>query len=106
MIQMEGFSIEHEKPTRDLSCLDHMMLKSDCIQTEVELHKLRMTDQAVIISLTSDSTFLKELGSRDEKNRVNENKFMKIFRSLDWRWVKEVDTSPKLIKQIHPHKTF
>jgi len=48
MIQMEGFSIDHEKPTRGLSCLDQVMLTSDCVQTEVELHKLRITDHAMI----------------------------------------------------------
>jgi len=40
MLQAQGFSVEHRIPTRDHSCLDHVMVRSNCIQTKVRVDEI------------------------------------------------------------------
>jgi len=48
------------------------------------------------VSLTSGHQFLKVLDTSPVKKRVDENKFMKIFRGFNWKWLKEIDFSDKV----------
>ena len=87
MLQAQGFGVEHRIPTRDHSCLDHVMVRSNCIQTKVRVDEIpRITDHAIVdmqVSLTSGHQFLNVLDTSPAKKRVDENKFMKIFRGFN-----------------------
>jgi len=96
MIQAQGFNIEHNEPTRDESCLDHVMLRPGSTKTIVNINPIQITDHKVInieVSITAGSRVVKELCEATRVHRIDENKFMNILCGLDWEWVEKIDVS-------------
>ena len=70
------------------------MVKANGIRTEVDIGNTRISDHAIVnikLYFILGSRLCRVMGESSGGEKVDEQKFMKIFRSLNWEWVREIE---------------
>ena len=96
MLQALGFVADHNEPTRDRSCLDHVMVRSASIKTVTKLESLQITDHAIVTTNIVQRTVTQNNTHQKKKYWVDPNLFVKNLKGQNWEWVNTVENKSTL----------
>lgn len=90
-----GYLSIQKEPTRDESCLDHVLIKGTFTQVKMSIIDIQITDHVVVgidVELANQKYRGNESGIMEEEVEIlNSHKYKENVRKTNWKWAQNLN---------------